>query len=81
MGDTMNIESELKQYFKKDVSYTLFTVLLAFFAVSFIFKVCYVAGCGLIPYWTELVPQVEVYFGAIMGILILGIIFTEKILK
>jgi len=51
------------------------------FVLSLMLNLCYVAGCGLIPYWIELVPELQVYFGASMAILILGIIFTEYVLK
>jgi len=77
----MEIERGIRQYFKRDVSYVMFTVFLTLFALSFMLNLCYYTGCRLIPYWIDLVPELQTYFGASMAVLVLGIIFTEYVLK
>uniref|UniRef100_A9A6S5 Uncharacterized protein n=1 Tax=Methanococcus maripaludis (strain C6 / ATCC BAA-1332) TaxID=444158 RepID=A9A6S5_METM6 len=74
----MNTAFEIKKYFRRDISYVLFMAFLTFFALSFIFRISYLAMYNTIPYWSELVPQIEVCFGITMAFLILGMIFTEK---
>jgi len=77
----MDFEIGIRQYFKRDISYVLFTILVTVFILSLMLNFCYYTGCGLIPYWVELVPQLQIYFGLTISILILGILFTEYILK
>lgn len=73
----MDIKLELKKYFRRDISYVLFIAFLAFFALSFLFRISYISMYSIIPYWSELVPQIEVYFGIAMAFLVLGI-FSQK---
>jgi len=77
----MDTTFEIKKSFRKDISYILFMAFLSFFALSFIFRVSYLSMYDIIPYWSEFVPQIEIYFGITMAFLILGMIFTEKLLK
>lgn len=77
----MGLDIGLKSYFKKDISYGLFNVLLVIFGISVILKLFYGPFCGIIPYWVELVPKLEVYLGGISVLLILGILTTEYVLK
>ncbi|MBB6067934.1 hypothetical protein [Methanococcus maripaludis] len=77
----MELENDLRSYFKKDVSYVIFNILLIIFAASVILRVFYGPLIGIIPYWVDLVPEVETYLGMISSFLILGILVTEYVLK
>ncbi|WP_459202035.1 hypothetical protein [Methanococcus sp. CF] len=77
----MDIGVEIKRHFKNNISYVLFTVLVTVFLLSLMFNLCYVGGCGLIPFWVDLVPALQTYFGIIMAFLVFGIIFTEYLLE
>jgi hypothetical protein len=80
-GVNMGLDINLKSYFKKDISYVLFNVLLVIFGISVILRLFYGPFCGIIPYWIELVPKLEVFLGGISVLLILGVLITEYILK
>lgn len=77
----MDIEKVIRQYFKRNISYVMFTVLLTIFVLSLMLNLCYYTGCNVIPYWVDLVPQLQSLLGVLIAVLILGIIFTEYILK
>ncbi|WP_459202314.1 hypothetical protein [Methanococcus sp. CF] len=77
----MDIEKGVQQYFKRNISYVMFTVFLTIFALSLMLNLCYYTGCDIIPYWVDLVPDLQSLFGISMTVLILGIIFTEYIMK
>ncbi|WP_459202417.1 hypothetical protein [Methanococcus sp. CF] len=77
----MGLDDVLRGYFKKDISYSIFSVLLVIFGVSVILKILYNPFCDIIPYWIELVPELETYLGLISSLLIVGILITEYVLK
>jgi len=73
----MDFGIHFKKYFKRDISYGMFKVLIILFAISVMFRLCYIWGCGIIPFWEELVPKIEIILGFLMFVLILGIFLTE----
>ncbi|MBA2862470.1 hypothetical protein [Methanococcus maripaludis] len=74
----MNIESRIKRYFRKDISYMLFNVLLVMF-LAFIILATLQLFVFRNPFLNELSHDIYVLLGFFMFVSIIGIAILEII--
>jgi len=77
----VDIETRVKRYFKKEISYMLFIVFSVMFLASVVLTVVHSLGFGIIPVVDDLTNEIQVLFGFFMVVSVIGIIVLEFIIK
>ncbi|ABO35141.1 conserved hypothetical protein [Methanococcus maripaludis C5] len=77
----MDVETLIRRYFKKDISYMLFNVLLVMFLASVVLTVFHSLFCGIVPFLDDLTSEIQVLLRFFMGVSIIGIAIMELIIK
>jgi len=77
----MSFTIGLKRYFKNSTAKFLFKLFLIIFIVSSFLSIFYNVISSIFPSLIDIIPEIQMYIGVIMVILLIGIVFFEFVSK